>query len=94
MTPPKKATKLTKLKLLHRRRTNVLGAANLIKAFDDDYDPSQQNQVSIRIQGLDNLWRDFEELQDEIEVLEEADEEFSEERQHFQTLYYELKASL
>lgn len=94
MTPPKKTTKQTKLKLLHRRRTNVLGSANLIKAFNDEYDPTKEGQVKVRIERLDNLWREFEEVQDEIEVLEEADEEFSEERQNFQTLYFELKAAL
>ncbi|XP_055614787.1 uncharacterized protein LOC129761112 [Toxorhynchites rutilus septentrionalis] len=51
-------------------------------------------QVSIRIQHLDALWREFEETQDEIELLEDEEDDFTQERQDFQALYYELKASL
>ncbi|XP_053691698.1 uncharacterized protein LOC128740194 [Sabethes cyaneus] len=94
MTPKKKAQKITKLKSLYRRRTNILGSANLIKIFDESFDPTKIDQLSIRIQRLDALWREFEETQDEIEVLEDTDDEFSQERLEFQTLHYELKGSL
>ncbi|XP_062557315.1 uncharacterized protein LOC134222188 [Armigeres subalbatus] len=95
MTPKKKtSSKLTKLKILYRRRTNILGSANLIKSFNDTFDPANSGQVPIRIQRLDALWREFEETQEEIEILEEAEQDFLQEREEFQTLYYELKASL
>ncbi|XP_053685762.1 uncharacterized protein LOC128735296 [Sabethes cyaneus] len=94
MTPKKKTQKITKLKILYRRRTNILGSANLIKIFDESFDPTKIDQLPIRIQRLDALWREFEETQDEIEVLEDTDDEFSQERLEFQTLYYELKGSL
>ncbi|XP_058817780.1 uncharacterized protein LOC131681089 [Topomyia yanbarensis] len=54
----------------------------------------QSDQLSVRIQRLDELWREFESIQDEIEVLEDSEEQFSDERREFQTLYFELKASL
>ncbi|XP_055634284.1 uncharacterized protein LOC129774549 [Toxorhynchites rutilus septentrionalis] len=95
MTPPKqKATKQTKLKILHRRWTNIFGSAHFIKSFDDDFDSTKLAQVPIRIQRLDALWREFEETQEEIELLEDGEEDFAEERQEFQALYYELKTSL
>lgn len=84
----------TKLKILHRRRTNILGSAELIKTFDQEFDPAQRDQIKIRIQCLDTLWREYEEVQNEIEVLEDEEPEFCEERSAFQTMYFELKASL
>ncbi|XP_058447612.1 uncharacterized protein LOC131427994 [Malaya genurostris] len=84
MTPPRRpkpsTTKMTKLKLLYRRRTNVLGSAELIKTFDEQFDLTQGDQLPVRIQRLDDLWRDFELIQDEIEVLEDAEDQFSDER--------------
>ncbi|XP_058816162.1 uncharacterized protein LOC131679450 [Topomyia yanbarensis] len=98
MTPPKKAkavaTKMTKLKLLHRRRTNVLGSAELIKSFNEQFDVMHCDQLPVRIERLDALWREFEVIQDEIEVLEDEEEQFSDLRKEFQTMYFELKASL
>ncbi|XP_058448656.1 uncharacterized protein LOC131428628 [Malaya genurostris] len=98
MTPPRRpkpsTTKMTKLKLLYRRRTNVLGSAELIKTFDEQFDLTQGDQLPVRIQRLDDLWRDFELIQDEIEVLEDAEDQFSDERREFQNMYFVLKASL
>ncbi|XP_062704113.1 uncharacterized protein LOC134286509 [Aedes albopictus] len=54
MTPPKKATssKQTKLKLLYRRRSNILGSANLIKKFNDGFDPTQEGEAALMIPSL------------------------------------------
>ncbi|XP_065082282.1 uncharacterized protein LOC135704726 [Ochlerotatus camptorhynchus] len=97
MTLPKKST-LRKGTLHHktllRRRTNILGSAELIQIFNDEYDVTQVNQVAIRIERLDELWEKFEDVQDEIEVIEDEQQEFSETRQQFQNHYFELKAAL
>ncbi|XP_065075282.1 uncharacterized protein LOC135699026 [Ochlerotatus camptorhynchus] len=94
MAPTKKFSKAAKLKTLYRRRSNIVNSAEVIQAFDDEYVPDQANQLPIRIQHLDEMWRDFQAIQDHIEDLDEPDEEFSEDRREFQNLYYALKASL
>ncbi|XP_058840021.1 uncharacterized protein LOC131695495 [Topomyia yanbarensis] len=81
-------------KTLLRRRNNILGSAKLIQQFDDQYEETQVNQVSLRIARLDELWKTFEGVQDEIEVIEDKQEDFAESRQEFHDLYFELKASL
>lgn len=97
MTLPKKST-LRKGSLHHktllRRRANILGSAELIQTFNDEYGVEQVNQVAIRIERLDELWEKFEAIQEEIEVIEDDDQTFSEARQQFQTHYFELKAAL
>ncbi|XP_062704414.1 uncharacterized protein LOC134286760 [Aedes albopictus] len=82
------------LKALHRKRENILGSALLIQRFDEQYDISQANQVAIRIERLDGLWDKFEDTEDKIEAIEDQEEGFSEARQEFQNLYFDLKASL
>ncbi|XP_065078787.1 uncharacterized protein LOC135701780 [Ochlerotatus camptorhynchus] len=94
MAPSKRISKATKMKCLYRRRANILNSAGLIQTFDVEYVVDQANQLPIRIQHLDELWREFEGVQNEIEDLEDADDEFSDERRTFQSLYYTLKASL
>lgn len=91
MAPSKRMSKATKLKSLYRRRSNILNSAAVIQTFDDEYVGDQVNQLPIRIQHMDELWREFEGIQND---LEDTEEEFSEERRTFQTLYYKLKASL
>ncbi|XP_058828378.1 uncharacterized protein LOC131688223 [Topomyia yanbarensis] len=81
-------------KTLLRRRSNILGSAELIQKFYMEFTPDQTNQVAIRITHLDDLWEKFECVQEEIEVLENEVESFSDTRLQFQTMYYELKAAL
>ncbi|XP_062541340.1 uncharacterized protein LOC134209371 [Armigeres subalbatus] len=52
------------------------------------------DQLATQIAYLDELWRDFLSTQEEIEVLEDSEEHFSEQRREFQLLYLELKGSL
>ncbi|XP_062704331.1 uncharacterized protein LOC134286695 [Aedes albopictus] len=95
--PVKKASKAssaTKLKLLHRRRSNILGSAMMVNEFNRTYEPARQNQLATQIALLDELWRDFLSTQEEIEILEDSEEHFSEERRDFQLLYLDLKGSL
>lgn len=94
MAPSKKLSKATKLKNFLRRRSNIINSAELIQTFDNEFVPDQANQLGIRIQHLDELWRDFQAIQDQIEDLEEPEEEFCEDRRVFQNQYYALKASL
>ncbi|XP_055623056.1 uncharacterized protein LOC129766513 [Toxorhynchites rutilus septentrionalis] len=97
MTLPRKST-LRKGSLHHktllRRRSNILGSAELIQTFNDDFEVTQVDQVAIRIERLDELWEKFEVVHDEIEVIEDEEQEFSETRQRFQNHYFELKAAL
>lgn len=97
MAPTKRVSKATKLKNLNRRRANILHSAELIRTFDADYVMTQANQLPIRIQHLDELWKEFNGVQDQIEELEDTgdtEQNFSEERSTFQTMYYTLKDSL
>ncbi|XP_055543366.1 uncharacterized protein LOC129728916 [Wyeomyia smithii] len=82
------------LKSLVRKRDNILGSAKLIQCFHDSYEDSKVDQVAIRIERLDGMWDKFEDIEDEIEALEDQEDGFSETRQEFQNLYFELKASL
>ncbi|XP_062540757.1 uncharacterized protein LOC134208827 [Armigeres subalbatus] len=65
------ASSAAKLKLLHRRRSNILGSAMMINDFNRSYEPTQQDQLATQIAYLDELWRDFLSTQEEIEVLED-----------------------
>ncbi|XP_055589044.1 uncharacterized protein LOC129741345 [Uranotaenia lowii] len=94
MAPLKKAPKSIKLKSLVRRRSNIIGAAQLIKRFDDDFIEEQRGQLPVRIERLEELFREFEHIQDEIEDLEDELEEFCDQRRELHNLYYELKSSL
>lgn len=96
MAPTKKiSTRVQKHKNLIRRRSNVLGSAAQIQIFNTEYTDDKHNQLRIRIDHLDELWREFCVIQDEIELLEDKDpDEFSEYRSDFQNVYSELKASL
>lgn len=85
MTPKRKSRPVTsRLKVLNRRRATILGSANLIKLFNDNFQPEQIPQVRVRLEMLDDLWKQFSEVQDELESLEVVhdteDVELSEER--------------
>ncbi|XP_055622014.1 uncharacterized protein LOC129765627 [Toxorhynchites rutilus septentrionalis] len=86
--------KSVQLKNLHRKRENLLGSALLIQKFNETFEATQVNQVPIRIERLDHLWDKFKDTEDDIEALEDQEDGFSETRQEFQNLYFELKASL
>lgn len=79
---------------LLRKRSNILGSANLIKDFLDNFVAEQAAQVPLRIQRLDELWERFEDVQDEIEAIEGDEEEYSAQRQQFHDQYFVLKAAL
>ena len=88
-------TKKTKHnKLLFVRRTAILGSAKLIQEFDESYTTAQVNEVPFRIQKLDALWEEFEEVENELDSLRLGDPVFSKERSEFQNLFFQLKGSL
>lgn len=66
----------------------------MVNEFNRTYEPARQNQLATQIALLDELWRDFLSTQEEIEILEDSEEHFSEERRDFQLLYLDLKGSL
>ncbi|XP_055623704.1 uncharacterized protein LOC129767108 [Toxorhynchites rutilus septentrionalis] len=98
-TPAMRKTRtsvVNRLKILHRRRSNILGSAQLIKTFNDEYHEGMVHQIQVRIDLLDDLWKRFCEIQDEIEIYEESEdsEDLSEQRVSFQNIYVDLKSSL
>lgn len=97
MTPKKKTVRsnTTKLKGLKRRLATILGSAEQIRTFEANYTADQELQLVIRIEMLDSLWKQYSEVQEQIELLEDlSGEEISQERLWFQNLYVELKALL
>lgn len=97
MTPKKSAVRsnTTKLDKLKRRRATILGSAKQIETFEANFTAEQANQLSIRIEMLDDLWRQYSDVQEQIELLEDlSGEEISEDRLVFQNRYVELKALL
>lgn len=96
MAPSKKTpiSKGVKLKSLTKKRANILGAAEQIEKFNNSYQPSiREDQIVVRLQHLEQLWDDFNIVQEEIELLED-EEEYSDTRSDFQDRFYELKGSL
>ncbi|XP_055615063.1 uncharacterized protein LOC129761367 [Toxorhynchites rutilus septentrionalis] len=84
-----------KIKKIVVRRNNVLSSLKLIQQFNQDYTFDRDfPQLKFRIEKLDELWDQFDELQTEIECEEEADEELSAVRISFETEYFQLKGSL
>lgn len=81
-------------KILLVRRTNILGSAELIQDFNENYTDAQVNEIPFRLQKLDELWGEFEEVENELDSLRMGEPVFSEERSRFQTLYYRLKGSM
>ncbi|XP_058840761.1 uncharacterized protein LOC131696228 [Topomyia yanbarensis] len=81
-------------KLLYVRRTNILGSAKLIQDFDENYTAAQANEIPFRLQKLDALWEEFEEVENEIDSLRVGEPVFSEGRSEFQSLFFQLKGSL
>lgn len=81
-------------KTLLRRRCNIIGSAELIQQFNINFVPDQTNQVALRIARLDSLWDKFESVQEEIEMIENDEDDFSETREQFHNMYFELKAAL
>lgn len=97
MTPKKSAVRsnTTKLDKLKRRRATILGSAKQIETFEANYTAEQAQQLSIRIEMLDDLWRQYSDVQEQIELLEDlSGENISEDRLVFQNRYVELKALL
>lgn len=96
MAPSRRAAmvKATKLKGLTKRRANILGAAAQIEHFNIEYQPTtSKDQIVVRLQHLEKLWTDFNDVQEEIELLENEDA-YNETRSEFQDNYYSLKGSL
>ena len=94
--PKRKSRPVTsRLKVFNRRRATILDSANLIILFNDNFQPEQIPQVRVRLEMLDDLWKQFSEVQDELESFEVVhdteDVELFEERIAFQSLYVELK---
>ncbi|XP_053686155.1 uncharacterized protein LOC128735696 [Sabethes cyaneus] len=88
-----KHTKKTKKLLV--RRNNIIGSAKLIKEFDANYIYDRDfPQLKFRIEKLDSLWEQFNDVQSEIECETELSSDLADERADFENQYFELKGSL
>lgn len=91
--PGSPATKQCKRLII--RRNGILGSAKLIGAFNENYNPdTDYAQFKFRLQKLDTLWTEFNEVQAEIELEYGLSEELSEGKATFEDMYYRLKGSL
>lgn len=91
--PGSPATKQCKRLII--RRNGILGSAKLIGAFNEKYNPdTDYAQLKFRLQKLDTLWTEFNEVQAEIELEYGLSEELSEGKATFEDMYYRLKGSL
>lgn len=86
-------TKATRLRALYRRRKVLLASAKAIQGFETDYTVDQVNEVNVRIQHLDAIFSEYDQIETEVEELEDVDG-VSDERLAFQTSYYALKSAL
>ncbi|XP_058456485.1 uncharacterized protein LOC131433895 [Malaya genurostris] len=87
--------KAKKIKKLLVRRNNIVGSAKLIKQFDANFVFDRDfPQLKFRIEKLDQLWEDFNEVQAEIELEEELEADVSPIRIAFETDFFQLKGSL
>ncbi|XP_053681538.1 uncharacterized protein LOC128732318 [Sabethes cyaneus] len=84
-----------KVKRLLIRRNNIVGSAKLIREYDANFDFERDfPQIKFRLEKLDSLWDEFNEIQAEIECEHEISDELADERIEFETIYFELKGSL
>ncbi|XP_058816591.1 uncharacterized protein LOC131679858 [Topomyia yanbarensis] len=84
-----------KVKRLLVRRNNLVGSVKLIKEFDANFVFDRDfPQLKFRLEKLDKLWDEFNEVQAEIECDEELEDEISSVRIAFETDFFQLKGSL
>lgn len=90
-----KDTMNKRAKKLLVRRNNIIGSSKLIKEFDVNFIFDRDfPQLKFRLEKLDSLWEQFNEVQSEIEFEEELSEKLSEECTTFETEYFEVEGSL
>ncbi|XP_058817389.1 uncharacterized protein LOC131680696 [Topomyia yanbarensis] len=84
-----------KVKRLLVRRNNLVGSVKLIKEFNANFVFDRDfPQLKFRLEKLDKLWDEFNEVQAEIECDEELEDEISSVRIAFETDFFQLKGSL
>ncbi|XP_055591098.1 uncharacterized protein LOC129743154 [Uranotaenia lowii] len=87
-----------KLKENIKKRERLFGSLKLFIKFLESYDPVKHSgQIQTRLDKLELKWAAFDELQEEIAVLDEKDEleMFNfEAAAKFESQYYEIRASL
>ncbi|XP_055526953.1 uncharacterized protein LOC129719584 [Wyeomyia smithii] len=84
-----------KVKRLLVRRNNIIGSAKLIKEYGANFVFERDfPQIKFRIEKLDSLWDESNEIQAEIECEHEISDELADERVEFETIYFELEGSL
>lgn len=88
------ATATRSLKQLVAKRANLLKTAELIREFDERFEASQEAEIPFRLERLDKLWEELENVDMELEALHDEDPAVAETRAKFQNLYYRLKGSL
>ncbi|XP_055589930.1 uncharacterized protein LOC129742106 [Uranotaenia lowii] len=87
-----------KIKEILKKRERLFGSLKRFSSFLEAYDPVKQSgQIQSRLEKLEAKWDAFEEIQDEIAVLDERDElevvNF-EASSRFENMYYEIRTAL
>lgn len=85
-----------KIKSLKVRQRSIITSLNLIRIFVDGYDEEHQaDEVPVRLEHLTKLWSDYNEVQSELEMVDEAAlETLLDERSKLETAYYRIKGFL
>lgn len=94
MASTTRSKKAKQIKQLHAKRTSILGSAQLICDFADNYSESQAAELPFRLQRLDKLWEDYEKVETELDSLLNGEPQFSEDHAEFQNKYFRLKGIL
>ncbi|XP_039446262.1 uncharacterized protein LOC120425723 [Culex pipiens pallens] len=77
------------------RRNNILGSLKLIHHYDDNFVFDRDfPQLKFRLEKLDHLWDEFNEVQAEIEFSQPLTDEPDAVRTQFENDYFELKGAL
>ncbi|XP_058816783.1 uncharacterized protein LOC131680079 [Topomyia yanbarensis] len=86
--------KAKQLKHLHAKRAYIVGSIDLIRDFDENFDPSKSAEIPFRLERLDKLMEELEYVETELDSLRCGDPISSDTRAEFQTLHFRLKGSL
>lgn len=86
--------KAKQLKQLHAKRAHILGSLNLIREFDENYDEENSLEIPFRIERLDKLMDELEDVETELNIHRAGDPIFSETFAEYKTTYFHLKGSL
>lgn len=85
-----------KIKSLKTRQKSLLTSFCLITKFVDEYsEESSAREVSVRLEHVDTIWKDFNTVQNELETLDESSlDDHLKQRVEFESAYFKVKGFL